>query len=305
MVRLALVALLLVAAAAPARAQGGDLIAIMPLEAHGDRMAIYGKPVADAMAAKLRGVGYRVEAVTGTPSARIALVIDGSILTAGDDRIMLEARIRDPDIGRVVASVSTGYGQLTEIDRLATELAAALAGDVAGALEARARREAGPIVLPEAVVQGRFGTAPAAGRPPMLVYGATGAVAQGNIRVDRPATRAAQLLAAELGYRPVAAGRAGPVAAAEATAALEQAGAELALMIDVLDIDFGWHGVLTAGGRVRFVIVDRSGRVRYDHTATTDTVVGSRGDRHAALVSFVTRQAGQIAAPGIARAVAR
>jgi hypothetical protein len=307
-VRRALIALMVLATAGPVRAQGGELIAIMPLEAHGDRMAIYGKPVADALAAKLRGSGYRVEAVSGTPSPRTALVIDGSILTADDDRVMLEARVRDPDIGRVVASVSTGYGQLTEIDRLATELAAALAGDVAGALEARARRQAGhagPIVLPEAVVHGRFGTAPVADRPPMLVYGATGAVAQGNVPVDGPATRAAHILAAELGYRPVAAARAGPVAAAEAAAALDQAGASLALMVDVLDIDFGWHGVLTAAGRIRFVVVDRAGRVRYDRTATTDTVVGSRGDRHAALVSFVTRQAGQIAGPGIGRAVAR
>jgi hypothetical protein len=302
-------AIILVATGATARAQAGDPIAIMPLEFGSERLAIYGKPVADALATRLRGGGYRVEAVTGTPSPRTALVIDGSILTSGDDRVMLEARIRDPDIGRVVASVSTGYRALTEIDRLAAELAAALADELAAALEARARRaraEAGaqgPIVLPEAVVHGRFGRAPLPGQPPMLVYAATGAVAQGNVPVDAPATRAAHGLAAELGYRPVAADRVGPVAPAEAAAAMTQAGAPLALMIEVQGVDFGWHGVLTAGGRVRFMVIDRAGQVLYDRIAATDTVVGSRGDRHAALVSFVARQAAQIAAPGIARAL--
>lgn len=311
--RIAALAMIVVAATTTtARAQSGSLVAILPLKSAGERMAIYGKPVADALATRLRGSGYRVEAVAGTPSPQVDLVIDGSILVAADDRIMLEARLRDPDVGRVVGSASTGYGGLTEIDRLAAELAGALADDVARALEARARRDrAGPeapVVLPEAVVHGRLGRAPAPPaerRQPMLVYGASGTVAHGNVPVDAPATRAALALAAELGYRPVAADRVGPMAEAEVAADLRRAAAPLGLMIEVQAIDFGWDGVLTAVGRVRFVVVDAAGAVRYDQTSSTGTLVGSRGDRHAALVSFVTRQAAEIAAPRILRAVDR
>ena len=73
--------------------------------------------------------------------------------------------------------------------------------------------------------------------------------------------------------------------------------ADYAVMLDVRRVDFGWRGVLTARGKVRVLLVDGSGTALYDQVVRTGTVVGSRGDRHGALIRFIVAQAVDIAFP--------
>jgi hypothetical protein len=92
----------------------------------------------------------------------------------------------------------------------------------------------------------------------------------------------------------------------EATrAALAQAGAAYGLILDVRDIRFSWSGVLLGRGEVRAIMFDARGYRVYDSARGTDTVVGSRGDHHAAVVRFVLEQATDIFAPELARAMRR
>jgi hypothetical protein len=61
--------------------------------------------------------------------------------------------------------------------------------------------------------------------------------------------------------------------------------------------------VLSARGTVRLVVVEPGGRLLLDRRLQTDTVVGSRGDRHDALVRFVLRQVFEIAGRDLAGAL--
>jgi hypothetical protein len=88
-------------------------------------------------------------------------------------------------------------------------------------------------------------------------------------------------------------------------AALAQAGAGYGLILQVRDIRFAWAGVLLGRGQVRAILFDTGGQRVYDRLRSTDTVVGSRGDHHAAVVRFVMEQATDIFAPELLRAMRR
>jgi hypothetical protein len=106
-----------------------------------------------------------------------------------------------------------------------------------------------------------------------------------------------------LGFSAVRSSQSGIVGPSDASSEIAGASAEYALMIQVKKVAFTWRGVLSARGKVRVLLVDRQGQARYDRTLHTDTLVGSRGDRHAALVGFVTEQAIDIAYPALRRAM--
>ena len=72
-------------------------------------------------------------------------------------------------------------------------------------------------------------------------------------------------------------------------------------MMEVRSVSFEWRGVLSARGRVRIVLVDRTGTSLHDEIVETDTLVGSRGDRQAALIAFVAEQALDIIYPALRR----
>jgi hypothetical protein len=84
-----------------------------------------------------------------------------------------------------------------------------------------------------------------------------------------------------------------PTAGADEAAA----GAVYALGIELRGIDFERSGVLTARGRARVILYDRTGRALFDRVARTDTVVGSRGDGPAAMVHFVGAQVMDVVYP--------
>jgi hypothetical protein len=311
--------------AGPARADEQPVVAVLPLSAPSPRMGIYGAPVAKAVARHVRAQGkFRVEALEldDVLPQRVDLVIDGRIVKASGSAVRLEARVRDPGRGVTAAVVVTGARPLGEIDRLAEELAGVLAEPLDAAMNEARRRPAAEVDPGEprtgSAVTGQADRPAAPGQPapatpatsdakapPMVIFGAVGEVAGGAVPVADVATRASHDLARRLGFRPVPAAGSG-VPTREATrAALAKAGAAYGLILDVRDVRFSWSGVLLGRGDVRAIMFDSRGYRVYDSLRSTDTVVGSRGDHHAAVVRFVLEQATDIFAPELARAMRR
>lgn len=282
-------------------------VAVLPFITD-EGLAIYGMPAAEAVAKQLRAAGLAVDALTltGPVPARVGLVVDGRITRTGK-QVTLEARVRDPRRGRVVIdTLATKGAPLGEIDRLAEALAQKLGARLGPALEAQARLaveearalEGSDVIrLPTTVVRGELPQAPANGgatRPSMLVLHAGGD--DGEI-----VTRFGYWLAERLGYAPVTSTHEGVPPGETVLAELQRTGAELALMIDVRKVDLDWDGVLSARGRVRVVLVDRSRQILFDRTARTGTLVGSRGDGPDALVHYIAEQTIEIVMPHLKR----
>lgn len=284
-------------------------VAVLPFITD-EGLAIYGMPAAEAVAKQLRAAGLAVDALTltGPVPARVGLVVDGRITRSGK-QVTLEARVRDPRRGTVaVDTVATRAAQLAEIDRLADELASKLDSKLRVALGQQARlaeldkraKDAGQKVIrgPAIVIHTPRIDAEIERendhRPRMLVFHAGGD--DGEI-----VTRFGYWLAERLGYAPVTSTHEGVPPGETVLAELQRTGAELALMIDVRKVDLDWDGVLSARGRVRVVLVDRSRQILFDRTARTGTLVGSRGDGPDALVHYIAEQTIEIVMPHLKR----
>jgi len=287
-----LIAFLLLAGVTPARADEGA-IAVLPLTSSEKRLAMYGVPVARVLAGHLRQAGNAVEAVTGSRlPKRVAWVIDGRIVAASGGRVVLEARLRDPTRGRAFGQVASQPGRLTEIDALARQVATDLGPLLTRARAAAAEAPPAPVPPPSSTAR----PAPAL-RPVMVIT-----------RDKEPiVTDALGALAERLGYRPVVSDLTGIAPPDKVKGALGKASARLALLAQVKRVDYEWasKNVLTARGSMRLVLVDAAGKPLYNAIIDTDTLVGSRGDRHAALLGFVARQVMQMAAPRLKKALAR
>jgi len=316
----------LTTASAPARAGDDDgSIAILPFTSSETKLEIYGVPVSRALAVELRGAAGAPVQIVSDPTSlprRIAWVIDGVIVQRSGGQVVLEARLRDPDRGHAAGRVATRARPLRQIDRLAQDLARQLLPLLAGARADRKRERdrraavgwtdkpdsAAKAAQPERTAEADGAAkarAPARGAedgPPLLLVGRTGGGdASAGVSADPVATTIAVDLAQHLGRRPLVMELSGIAPVDAVKAALAGAGATHALLTQVLTLDFSWLGVLTARGRVRVVLVDTTGAALYDEIITTDTLVGSRGDRHPALLGFVSRQALEIAAPRLRR----
>jgi hypothetical protein len=292
-----LVALFLLLAVTPARADEGP-IAVLPLTSSEKRLAMYGAPVARVLAGHLRQAGNAVETVTGSGSLarRVAWVIDGRIVAASGGRVVLEARLRDPGRGKAFGQVASKPGRLTEIDELARQVASDLAPLLA---QARASSSATSARVDPPPPAGRTGSpvAPAA-RPAIVIVRDKETIV----------TDALAALVERLGYRPVVSDLRGIAPPAKVKSALGAAdGARFALLAEVKSVDYEWAGkdVMTARGSMRLVLVDGRGKSLYNAVLDTDTLVGSRGDRHAALLGFVARQVMEMAAPRLKKVLAR
>ncbi len=280
---------------------GGDgAIAVLPLTSSQKRLAVYGVPVARVLAGHLRQAGNAVETVTGSGSLprRVAWVIDGRIVAASGGRVVLEARLRDPRRGSAFGQVASKPGRLTEIDELAGQVAADLAPLLARArANAAATAASGTAAPPEA--GGAVAVAAAPAERDAIV-----------ITRDKEAivTDALAALVERLGYRAVISDLRGIAPPAKVKDALGAAsGARFALLAEVRSVEYQWAGkdVMTARGSMRLVLVDAAGKPLYNAVLDTDTLVGSRGDRHAALLGFVARQVMQMATPRLKKVLAR
>jgi hypothetical protein len=140
-------------------------------------------------------------------------------------------------------------------------------------------------------------------RPALVVYQPDGEIAGGAIPVQGLASAALHRLVAKLGFRAVSTRGVGVAPTAVAADAARKQNARATIMLRVKDVQFSWAGVLTARGTVRVKLVGADGKVLLDRVVETDTLVGSRGDRHDALVRFVLRQALEIVTRDVARAL--
>lgn len=116
-------------------------------------------------------------------------------------------------------------------------------------------------------------------------------------------TEALIAMVKRLGWQPIVGHLEGVATPVQVKAELARTGAVYALLHEVDSVDYTWRGVLTARGTFRILAVDGAGRARVDEWLETDTLVGSRGDRHAALLGFVARQAADMVAPRLRKAL--
>ncbi len=261
------------------RAETGVQVVVLPFTTTDEQLAIFGKPVADAVAGHLAEVkGARVRSAS-TPDARTDLIVELRV-TAEKRKVRLEAQLRDPRTGETVALVAARPVALEHLDRAATRLAKKLARK----LELAASRPREPHVTapsptptPTPIPNPTPTPTPIDSRPTLAI-----------LAPESPITAAALGRFVEaLGYRPV------PSAP----------GSRTSIKVDVVDVEFDRAAVLSARGTVRVRLLDGNGSPFFDRTVSTDTVVGSRGDRADAVVGFMLRQAFDIVARDLRRAL--
>jgi hypothetical protein len=300
------------------------LVAILPLTTSSPDLAIYTRPVASALAgalADLPGARFELVSVTGVVPVQVALVIDGALARPRAGRIAVTLTLRDPERGVAVARLPTRTVSLPQLDRLVAQLAAelrpliadALARGGAAAAPDAASASAGPASPPSAEpprspppASPPSGASPPASapRPRLLVLAPRGDAAASEPAVAAAATEEAHRLVDRLGYHPLSPPE-GTVVGATPAPLAGRLGAVAALAVEVRAIKFSSAGVLTARGDLRVTLTAANGRPLLDRTIRTGTLVGNRGDRHAALVRAVLAQAMEIAAPRVRRALAR
>ncbi len=289
-----LAAALLLLAGTAARAQS---VAVVPFGAADEDLAIYRRPVADAVAKVLRDTYHLgAQVATGEPP-RSEWVVE--LRASRDKRVVrIEAWLHDADASERRPAVAAERAALAELDKAAVNLGHRVGVRLLGALDARKAKARRP--APAAPQPAAPAPAPADTRPAVILYRASG---EGVADAPAQAAAAATELLSSLGYRVVPSERRGllPVELAAGDATI--GGARAAIMIDVTRIDFAWDGVLTAKGTVRLVAISPRTQILYNRDLVTDTAVGGRGDGHATLVRYVLRQAMDIARRELALAL--
>jgi hypothetical protein len=314
------------ASMAPARAEDTKVV-VLPFAAADEELGIYGKPVADAVAKGVdgkKGLAARAGGGEGSRRQTADLVVELRV-TSERNKLRLEGLVRDPDVGENVAAVSARPVTLGDLDRAAGELARKLVPKLDAAAEERRRRkstEAPRLAVEPDATEPEPGTtqpdavavvAPAPDpptptptvddRPTLVVYEPDGEIADGAIPARGLASAALHRLVASLGYRALASRGVGVAPTTIAAEEARKQKARATIMLRVKEVEFTWSGVLTARGRVRMKLVSSEGKVLLDRVIQTDTLVGSRGDRHDALVRFVLRQAMEIVSRDVAKAL--
>ena len=107
--------------AVPARA---DSVALLPLDGE-KRLEIYGQPVAAELARSLKAAGVD-GVVVGADMAvpgEAKHIVDGTIKSK-KQTVTLELRIRDPKDGSTLETLPPSSGALTNIDKIAADVAA-------------------------------------------------------------------------------------------------------------------------------------------------------------------------------------
>jgi hypothetical protein len=275
----------------------GPRIVVLPFVTSDEELVIYGKPVADAVARGLRGLGEVTVGTGGDVGAgRADLVVELRIARARG-KVKLEGTVRDAEVGQAAARQAARPVALSDLDQAAAELAKGLAKSVGDASTGRTQRQsdekAAVTALP-AVTAAPQPRQPDM-RPAILVFQPDGQVAGGRVPFRDVTIGTLAKLLDGIGYRAILASRAGFVPPADAAREASAAHARATLMMQLHDVDFTWAGVLLARGTVHLVLVGAEGKVLINREIETDTLVGSRGDRHDALVRFIVAQAFDIA----------
>ena len=262
-------------------------IVVLPFVTSDEELVIYGKPVADAVARGLGGATVATE-VTEDSGADLAVELRAS---RAKRKVRLEAAVRDAETGATLTVVQGKGAPLADLDVAARDLARRLKAPLAtAAAERQARRDkerATPVATAPVVAAPTTVDA----RPAVVVYQPDGKAGKGTEALRTAGMSALVRALSELGYRSIVSSSAGIFPPDVAARSASSARARATLMLYVYGVEYLWEGVLTARGQLRLIAVGADGRVLLDRYLETDTVVGSRGDRHDALVRFVIAQA--------------
>jgi hypothetical protein len=284
----------LVAGARPARADGA-LIALLPLGADA-KLSIYGQPVASELARSLEGAGFSIVVVTSTAPvpAKARLVIDGRIVKGAGGAVLLEARVRDPGRGTIVSELSASAPSLTRIDEAVAELAKRLGDVLHAGLQAQDEERARPRPAPATVTHDAAPVKKKVDRRPLALVSIFSAAPRGpDDPAMEPLLHAGAIdLAAQLGRRSA------DLRGEDVPAALRSANGDIAVHIELLEIEYGKSTVATARARARVRVV-RGDKPIFDRVVRTDTLVGGRGDRRDAVARAAVAQIVDIAMPRV------
>lgn len=261
-------------------------------------LQLYERAIASALAQELsksqEAKVASVASASAVPKGAL-LIIEGRLVAVGRSKVLMEARVRSANTGRAIATLATAATNTTNLDALVAKLAASLMPAIRKGLRPPASH-----VLPAVTVRP---TVPIDGNPPpvlparapvpdMLLIPAGGSAAKGVVSVREPATASAQAMLGRLGFRSATSKNfEGLQDVPGALAEMKRAGARFLLMINVREVRFSYRAVLSARGTVQVAVIDTKGEPVFAKTVSTDTVVGSRGDRHQALVYQVAAQA--------------
>jgi hypothetical protein len=224
------------------------------------------------------------------------LIVEGRLVAKGRGLVLMEARLRDAKTGKALATMATEATEITNLDTLVAKLAARLLPAIRQGLAPPVPHELPTVrVKPASHADASAPaslSAPSSLAPDMLLIPAAGSAARGVVSVREPATASAQEMLARLGFRAKTSDTfEGLQNVPGAVAEMQRAGATYLLMINVREVQFSYRAILSARGTVQVAVLGRDGVPVFARTVTTDTVVGSRGDRHRALVYQVATQA--------------
>jgi hypothetical protein len=286
MLRLWLIALVL-GIAMPAHA---DAVALLPLDGE-KRLEIYGQPIANELARAMTASGIDVVVVGAKMAvpARAQLIVDGSI-KANKDTVTLTIRIRDPRDGTTLETLPPSTSKLTNIDQAAAEVSARVVPAVKTQLEALAK--ATPAVVGEKPPVDAKPVPTSARLPALAVY------------VARPAGTAAEnqiLEDAFGGELDPWARRHGHQIQPVAAAAAWRADEGVTFTVNGFSITRGTIPMGKARVGVRIIA---HGKVVFDRTVVTDTIVGDRGLTPQQFAARAAREVLLIAHPHMRRAIA-
>ena len=279
-----------------AQAGGGAQVVVLPFVTTDDELVIYGKPVADAVARGLSKGGPPIS-VAREQGARADLAVELRASRQRRGKVRVEAVVRDAETGVTLSRVGGRSTSVGDLDVAAADLARKLRAPLVAAVDERGRRQARERAeVAAAPIDPEIGRPPSPGRvadirPTVVVYQPEGLAAGGTLPVRSVATSALVGLLTQLGYRAIISSNLGVGPVDVAAGSARSAGARATLMLYVYSVDFGREGVLTARGSLRLMAVAPDRRVLVDRTLETGTVVGSRGDRHDALLRMVLAQA--------------
>jgi hypothetical protein len=291
----------LVVLATPARA---DSVALLPLDGE-KRLEIYGQPVAAELARALNGAGVEVVVVGAKMAvpAQAKLIVDGNIKAKGQS-VTLELRIRDAKDGATLERLPPSSGQLMNIDKVAAEASAKVVPAVKTELEELAKKAAAaaatndnpPDKQPDRPVVPTGPTIPVL----VVAVSASGNAGPAALQLQNALRTESQSWAREHAHTANVIEPALVVNKNAAPGAVESAGGEFGIALDVLAVQL-WPGrIPMARARVRLRVISRDG-FRFDRVIHTDTIVGDRQISEAEFSARVAREVLSIAHPNIRR----
>lgn len=295
-VTLAVALFSLLAAHGLASADKGKVV-VLPMTSTARSLQIYERAISTALAQELskktRKSIRAVSSASDVPKSA-TLIIEGRLVAKGRNRVLLEARLREARTGRALATLATRATNTTNMDALVSKLATRLLPAIRKGLQ-----PAAPVILPATKVspgakpehEQEQPEAPTLSVPDMLVIPAGGSAARGVVSVREPATTSVLAMLSRMGMSAVVSSSLqGVDDVTGAMAELHRSGARHLLMMNVREVSFSYRGVLSARGTVQVAVMGTDGIPVFAKTVSTDTVVGSRGDKHQALVYQVATQ---------------